>query len=392
MSRFRFLFVESYPHVVYGQQKTLLSLLKAADANRIEAVVGVTAAGAFTEEVGKLGKDIVLFEYPSLLSSYGGAVYRYRGIGRVRFAVQVAGYVLRSRKMLKKLGVSGVFCNDMRGLLTIGIAARSLGLPVMIWDKLDLPHGWLDALQLPLATVNPVISQAVTVKYPAWQSKLFRDKITVLPNGADLAALDAAAAKRQELGIDERDVVFGIVGTITERKGHDRLLGIVPELVAAFPDALVLVIGAVSGSREDDIFLANLPNRDHPRVRFLGQRNDIPEIMHSIDALVIPSRHEGMGQVTVEAMACRKPVVGARAGGIQEVVVHGETGFLFGGDNSGELLDALLSLCNNPSLRQQMGEAGRARVKRFYNRNVQIGKVLDLLITMAGGRNENDCC
>ena len=86
-----------------------------------------------------------------------------------------------------------------------------------------------------------------------------------------------------------------------------------------------------------------------------------------------------MGRVLVEAMACRKPVVAARAGGMQEVVVDGETGLLFDGDRPGELLDGLLTLCRSSSLRAEMGQAGRRRMERVFNQEIQIKKVLERL-------------
>ncbi|KGA02101.1 hypothetical protein KP05_08855 [Cobetia amphilecti] len=101
--------------------------------------------------------------------------------------------------------------------------------------------------------------------------------------------------------------------------------------------------------------------------------------MFSIDCLLILSRQEGMGQVTVEAMASGKPVIGTKAGGIPEVVIHGETGLLIEGDDDEALIDAIAWLCENPVKRQKMGAAGRARVQSCFDRPKQHAKVIELM-------------
>ena len=63
-------------------------------------------------------------------------------------------------------------------------------------------------------------------------------------------------------------------------------------------------------------------------MKFLGWRDDIPEIMPLFDVFVLPSLNEGMGRVLVEAMAAGRPVVASRVGGIPDLVRHGETGLL----------------------------------------------------------------
>jgi glycosyltransferase involved in cell wall biosynthesis len=382
----RVLFVESYPHLIFGQQRTMLSLLEGCGAAGIAPVVGVTGEGVFVDAVRQRGLPIECFRYPETLARYGGAIYRYRGLARATMGFQLLGYLRTIRQRLRDLALDAIFCNDMRGLLTVGAAARTLGLPVMTWDKLDKPHGWLDVLQLPLVNVNAVISDAVVVKYPRWQRRWFSRRIVRVFNGADLSRFDRARDKRHELPAGPDEVVLGIVGTITERKGHDRLLAVFPEACRRVPRLRLFVIGQTSGSEEDERYLKSLPSLDHPRVHLLGMREDVPDLLKSIDILAVPSRHEGMGQVTVEAMAAGRPVIGARAGGIPEVVLDGETGLLFDGEDSGQLLACIERLSASSELRARMGEAGRRRAETHFNRPVQMRKILALCVEMIEGR------
>jgi len=378
----RILFVESYPQVVYGQQRTMFSLLEQASAVDIEPLVAVPGEGSFVDEAKNCGYSVELFHYPELLRNYSGAVYRYKGLQRATMYWQWIKYVWSLRDKLRALHLNGVFCNDMRGLLTLGLAARSIGLPLMIWDKNNIPHGLLDYLQLPLVQENPIISKAVLKKYPQWQQNKYQDKIHVVPNGADLTRFVPAKNIRHELPVAEDDFVLGIVGSICERKAHDRLLGVMPEACNRIPNLHLIVIGDTSGSEADEKFKERLPNRDHPHVHFLGMRKDVPDLLKSINALVIPSRFEGMGQVTVEAMAAGLPVIGAQSGGIPEVVVDGETGLIFDGDDPDALLSSIESMASSPELCERMGAAGRKRVKESFNRPIQIRKILDLCLAM----------
>jgi glycosyltransferase involved in cell wall biosynthesis len=379
-ARRKILFVESYAHVLLGQQRTLLALLRCASAALIEPVVAVTTEGAFCREVASSGTRLLHMPYPDSIATYGGAVYRTRGLRRLRMLWQVLGYVASIRRTLRHEKPDAVFCNDMRGLLTAGIAARSLGIPVAIWDKLDQPHGWLDCLQLPLVQANIVISNAVCTKYPGWQTRWFSRKIEKISDGADLAACDGAQAASVELPGEPGDILLAIIGSICHRKGHDRILAVWPELVRREPRLRLLVVGAAPNTEKS--YADDLPNRDHPRVHFMGERSSVLPLMHKIDALLVPSRREGLPLVVLEAMACSLPVIGARAGGIPEAILDGQTGFLVDGDAPQQLIDAAVRLAASRELRLRMGGAARALAEAEFSRPVQMRRVLDRLLAL----------
>jgi glycosyltransferase involved in cell wall biosynthesis len=101
------------------------------------------------------------------------------------------------------------------------------------------------------------------------------------------------------------------------------------------------------------------------RVKFLGWRDDIPEIMPLFDVFVLPSLNEGMGRVLVEAMAAGRPVVASRVGGIPDLVRHGETGFLVAPRDDEAIAASISLLLSNPRMAERMGEQGRLRCHEF---------------------------
>ncbi|PKH03417.1 hypothetical protein CXF72_06300 [Psychromonas sp. MB-3u-54] len=373
------LFVESYPHVIMGQQLTLLALLKAAKAQEIESVVACTAEGIYTTKLREEGYQVEVFPYPTSLQAYGGEIYRYGLLKKCRTYAQIIPYILQLKKQILQLNVNVVYCNDMRGLLTVGVAAKAAGIPVVIWDKLDKPHGWLDKIQLPLVSKNIIISDAVRVKYPVYQQKLLSNKIVKIYEGVHFDEMHSLENIRTEFGFTAQDIVIAIVGSISSRKGHDRIFSIFPSLLTKNHHTKLLVVGDTSGSDSEIKYKNSLENANNKAVVWAGYRQDIPAIMNSIDILIMPSRYEGMGMVGIEAMAFAKPVVGAKSGGIPEVIEHGVTGFIFDGNNSDDFEDKLLRLCGSADLRQEMGLAGLKRAKKYFNRTIQHEKVINLL-------------
>ncbi|WP_305818597.1 hypothetical protein [Photobacterium leiognathi] len=142
---------------------------------------------------------------------YGGEIYRYGIKDKIKTYLQVGKYILSLKDKLKANHIDVVYCNDMRGLLTVGVAAKLCGIPVVIWDKLDKPHGWLDNIQLPLVTKNLIISDSIKNKYPSYQNDFFKNKIVKVHDGAYIDKIDNAKSIREDLGFSDKDILVGIV-------------------------------------------------------------------------------------------------------------------------------------------------------------------------------------
>ena len=103
------------------------------------------------------------------------------------------------------------------------------------------------------------------------------------------------------------------------------------------------------------------------RIRLLGQRDDVPDLMAAMDLFVLPSyANEGVPQAILQAMAMSLPVVSTRVGAIDEAVVEGETGRLVAPRQVAVLADVLRDVLADPPALRRMGEAGRERVCRRF--------------------------
>ena len=105
------------------------------------------------------------------------------------------------------------------------------------------------------------------------------------------------------------------------------------------------------------------------RVEFLGDQEYIADVLPAADVFVLPSQHESFGLAALEAMSCGVPVVGSRIGGLPEVIVHEETGFLCDPNDVDCMKAIVLGLLKDEPLRLKIGAAGRERAERLFNRD-----------------------
>jgi glycosyltransferase involved in cell wall biosynthesis len=102
-------------------------------------------------------------------------------------------------------------------------------------------------------------------------------------------------------------------------------------------------------------------------VHFLGQRKDIPALMHALDAFVLNSENEPLGLVLAEAMACGTPVIATRGGGVSEIVSDGQTGRLVDYGDRESLANAMVELAQNECLRSLFILNARRFVERHLS-------------------------
>ena len=119
------------------------------------------------------------------------------------------------------------------------------------------------------------------------------------------------------------------------------------------------------------------------RVKFLGQRSDIPDLLRQAVIVVHPTRIEALGRSLIEASAAARPIVATRVGGIPEVVEDGITGLLFAPDDVEGFACGITALLDDPDRAVQMGIAGRKRADRLFSLNQMTrgyGELYDALL------------
>lgn len=235
-----------------------------------------------------------------------------------------------------------------------------------------------------------LFTQAVEDAQAAKRLRLCRgDRIAAIGNGVDAARFtpDAGQARariRSALGADEGRPVILVVGRLVGEKGY-------PELFQAMRavDAELWVAGErLTSDHADDIGPVIEAAKADPvlsrRIRFLGYRGDMPDLLRAADIFALPSHREGMPRSIIEAMMVGRPVVATDIRGSREEVVPDETGILVPVRSPESLAAALNRLIDDSALRSRMGAAGRARALALYDEAAVIARQMDLL-GLSGG-------
>jgi glycosyltransferase involved in cell wall biosynthesis len=189
---------------------------------------------------------------------------------------------------------------------------------------------------------------------------------TVLNGVGARGAGPGRLAARQTLGLQPDQPVVMTIGRLAPMKGHRDLIDSTPELLARFPGLAVLIVGEGHLHRQLAERAAALGVGGG--VRLLGHRPDARLLLDAADVFVLPSLHEGMPLVALEAMEAGLPMVVTRVIGSAEVVVHGETGLLTPAGDAPALGRALAALLADPALRARLGRAGRRRYLEHFTR------------------------
>lgn len=211
--------------------------------------------------------------------------------------------------------------------------------------------------------------------------------IAAIGNGSDPARFrpaepgeDTRARLRAEIGAAPDAPVFVMIGRLVAEKGYPELFG----AMKAAPGAELWVVGERLASDhaqsiEADIRAVESDVELARRVRFLGYRADVPELLRAADAFVLPSHREGMPRSIVEAMLTGLPVIATDIRGSREEVLDGETGLLVPVRDETALGAAIAGLANDSGLRAGLGQAGLRRARALYDERLVVERQMRAL-------------
>jgi glycosyltransferase involved in cell wall biosynthesis len=250
----------------------------------------------------------------------------------------------------------------------IGMAARLRGLPVL-WHIREDPSGsrvrrlkkWIRRLSDRVLVVSSELEIA------------FRGegRVVKINNGVNIEkfkpGLDGTRF-RERFGIPGETFVFGIVGTIEERKGTLAFLKAARQILYEGWDVHFLVVG--DGHPQDEKQVRDYLSAQGSlaeRVTLTGRLADIPEVMAALDVLVIPSLWEGFPRSLIEAMASGKPTIATDAGEVPWMIEDGKTGFLIPRGDEEALVRAMRNAMEKRGELEAIGRSARRKAEAEYS-------------------------
>lgn len=215
------------------------------------------------------------------------------------------------------------------------------------------------------------------------------DHVHLIPNGVDVDVFhpgdDRQGPLRKEFGIPTNAPLVGFVGRLSREKGPETFLRSMLLVHQAVPEMRVVMVG--TGPMEPNVqaFIRNFQMDDY--VHLAGLRKDMPELMRELDLFVSSSHSEASPLAMMEAMATGLPVVGTRVGGVPDLILHGESGYLVDRADINAIASAVRGLLQDAGLRQRMGAASRERVVQRFSLADSLHETCELLQRLGAQRH-----
>lgn len=320
---------------------------------------------------------------------------RSRFVSAVLFAVRFPIGLFKLIWLIKKHGIEIVnihypaesffyfaFC---RKLLSIKLITSVHGADMLPDGKAKAHYPWpirllLNASDRIVAPSN-AYREDVAMIFPH-----LREKMVSIHNGVDLTEFESPSGTRQ---CAERSRYLLCVAMHNEKKGIDVLLQGFARIQNNHPLLRLVLAGDGPLRPQFEKLASSLGIAE--RVDFLGRQNrrQVMDLLRGCEIFVLASRSEPFGIVLLEAMACQKPIISTRVGGIPEIIEHKENGILIPPDNPAALAEALTVLLDDPQLRTTIASQGFKTVhQRFGTQFTALG--YETVFTEVQGRRPNE--
>jgi glycosyltransferase involved in cell wall biosynthesis len=383
----RILFV-SHSAGLYGAERALLELVKGLKSRGVECLVTIPRRGELLYALRQTGIPVAIVPY-SWWVDRPRDFWKWSG----RWLLSLMGL-----PWLVKL-VTGwrpdiVFTNTL-SVWVGAIASRVVGLP-HIWhihEYVKEDHGMIfhlgETLSLSLvdklSEIIIVNSEAVARK---WKKYIDERKIRVVYYSIEIPPNQDELEQILPLRIVNNWILAcALVGRLDESKGQIDAIRAIGELVKDGLPVGLVIVGDGDKSYKHSIQHLIREQKMESYVKLLGYVPEPFNLMRSADVVLMCSRNEAFGRVTVEAMKLGKPVIGAASGGTVELIKDGVNGLLYSPGNYQELAEKIRLLALQPEMLVLLGKNAKEFADRNFTDENYAGKIFEIAIEVAGSRS-----
>lgn len=288
--------------------------------------------------------------------------------------------VKQVRKLLKKIKPDIVYMHSsMAG--GVGRIATLFNKKI---KKIYNAHGWYfnaeignkkrkmyEILERLLAYNTDMI---VNISQSEYDSALERkvakpEKMCIIENGINFEKFESCekyrAQTRNKFGIKDDEIVIGVVGRLTEQKDPMTSIKAFNRVHSKYPNTKLMFVG--SGDLEENVRKYAKENNLEQNIIITGWIENVEEYIPAFDIATLPSKWEGFGLVIVEYMACKKPIVATKVGGIANIIDSDERGYLVEMEDDRELTEKICSYIENCELVEKMTKNNLEYAKKNFN-------------------------
>ncbi len=336
-----------------GAESMLFELVQCIDKNKFTPEVGcLKGEGVVGKKLEACGIKVKYFHIEKPWH-----IYKLANV--ISFLRQGHFNILHS--YLFHANIVGRICGKLSGIPIILSSIR-------VCEQERRYHLWMDRITNWMVNLEICVSKKVK-NFTIEKANIPEHKLEVIENGIPYSFLDAITSCRNK---KSHSLVVGTVARLSEQKGIKYLLYAAKRVTEQFSDITFTIVG--KGPLASQLKELSIKLGISSKVKFLGFRNDIPELLSVIDIFVLPSLWEGMPNVVLEAMSAGKPVIATDTGGSKDIIDNGINGVLVEPGNSEALAEAILKLLEDPVQRQRLGESAREKIKERFPIDKMVSK------------------
>jgi glycosyltransferase involved in cell wall biosynthesis len=367
---------------ISGGERSLLGLLSALPET-VQPLVA-TPRGQLQDAVESLG-------IPTTPITGTAGSLRLHPLHTPRALAEMCLAAWQVRRAVRRHDAELAHANSIRAGIVLGLA-RGRRAATVVHVRDCLPPGALTSatMRLIAATATTIVANSqYTARWVAAAAPSAR--IEVVHNPVDLdrfdpESIDRAQARARLGAAGEGEPLLGVLAQLTPWKGQYTAIEALRLLCDEGMDAHLLLIGSAkfvarSTRFDNEEYVARLQELVaeaglEDRVSWLGEREDIPELLRALDILLLPSWEEPFGRAVIEAMAMGVPVIASNVGGPPEIMQDGREGYLLAPREPSAWAQAIRCILESPERAEEMGRAGRRRVAQAFTVADHVGAML----------------
>ncbi len=322
---------------MYGAERVVLTLLQGLKSSPHRPILGcITESTCLKPELGKRAEEcgIEVVYFPMFRGFNPSGIYAIV-------------------KFMENRQVEAVHTHGYKPTILLGLWPR----PLRSIRLIATVHGWAKAdatwkgkvyelLEvLCLQRMDQIVAVSDAVRRDLKKRGLSDRKVTVIYNGinsVDLVQTKPLDDIKHSLGLCQNQFVVVSVGRLSHTKGHMFLIEGLASVVKRFPNVRLLLVG--EGPLLERLRLRGIELQIERYIKFVGYRDDVPNILAIADVFALPSNTEGLPIALLEALSMKKAVVATNVGGIPEVVTQGDNAALVPPRDSRALGSAIIAL------------------------------------------------
>jgi glycosyltransferase involved in cell wall biosynthesis len=217
-------------------------------------------------------------------------------------------------------------------------------------------------------------------------------RVYSIPNSVDTdifrpVSLETKYALREKLDLPKDKLLVIFTGRLVSYKGLPLLLEVWKQIGREHPQADLILVGGGSMdmyNAETQLKEYVAANQLDDRVFFSGEVKNVHEYLQACDLFIFPTQKEAFGISVIEAMACGLPVIATQVGGLKDILVHGQNGWIIQPNHKEDLYQALNRLISDKEFASSLGKSALRTARSCYSVEMVTGKYLDLFQQFSG--------